>query len=82
MAPFNDVADDFKPQWNFASSLPEREEIGDKFSVKGSQFQKPLLEFSGACAGKKLIEIMIYNFITYIIPMFQTGLCLLIIITP
>ena len=23
----------------------------DKFSVKGSQFEQPLLEFSGACAG-------------------------------
>jgi pyruvate-ferredoxin/flavodoxin oxidoreductase len=36
----------------FASTLPSPPEgLYDKFSVKGSQFQKPLLEFSGACAG-------------------------------
>ncbi|MEM0493358.1 MAG: pyruvate:ferredoxin (flavodoxin) oxidoreductase [Candidatus Thermoplasmatota archaeon] len=36
----------------FASILPSPpENLYDKFSVKGSQFQKPLLEFSGACAG-------------------------------
>ena len=51
MAPFNDVAEDQSPHWDYAISLPEREEIGDKYTVKGSQFQKPLLEFSGACAG-------------------------------
>lgn len=51
MAPFNDVAEDHSPHWDYAISLPERGEIGDKYTVKGSQFQKPLLEFSGACAG-------------------------------
>lgn len=38
----------------FGQSLPEKTEILDKFketTVKGSQFKKPLLEFSGACAG-------------------------------
>ena len=52
MAPFNDVADDFRPQWNYAASMAERVDVGDRFTVKGSQFQKPLLEFSGACAGR------------------------------
>lgn len=51
MAPFNEVAEDHSPHWDYAIQLPERTEIGDKFSVKGSQFEKPLLEFSGACAG-------------------------------
>ena len=51
MAPFNEVAEDQAPHWDYAISMPEREEIGDKYTVKGSQFQKPLLEFSGACAG-------------------------------
>lgn len=51
MAPFNQVAEEQSPHWDYAIGLPERCEIGDKYTVKGSQFQKPLLEFSGACAG-------------------------------
>lgn len=38
----------------YAQSLPIKEDVFDKFketTVKGSQFKKPLLEFSGACAG-------------------------------
>lgn len=37
--------------WNYAFSLPERGDLIDKFSVRGSQFQTPLMEFSGACSG-------------------------------
>ncbi len=37
--------------WDYAMSLPTKENPLDKYSVKGSQFEKPLLEFSGACAG-------------------------------
>ena len=51
MAPFNEVADDQAPHWDYAITVPERTDIGDKYTVKGSQFQRPLLEFSGACAG-------------------------------
>jgi len=40
-----------KPLTTFASSIPSRSGGFDKNTVKGSQFQKPLLEFSGACAG-------------------------------
>ncbi|HOZ54076.1 MAG TPA: pyruvate:ferredoxin (flavodoxin) oxidoreductase [Bacilli bacterium] len=29
----------------------ENEELFDKYTIKGSQFKKPLFEFSGACAG-------------------------------
>jgi pyruvate-ferredoxin/flavodoxin oxidoreductase len=37
--------------WAFAQTLPEfKGELNTK-SVKGSQFKKPLFEFSGACAG-------------------------------
>lgn len=36
---------------NYAQSLSPRPSGFDKTSLKGSQFQKPLLEFSGACAG-------------------------------
>ncbi|WP_411676048.1 pyruvate:ferredoxin (flavodoxin) oxidoreductase [Caproicibacter sp.] len=39
---------------DYGKSLPEKPEVAAKFkptSVKGSQFKKPLLEYSGACAG-------------------------------
>ncbi len=32
-------------------TIPNRNPSGDKYSVKGSQFEQPLLEFHGACAG-------------------------------
>jgi homodimeric pyruvate:ferredoxin (flavodoxin) oxidoreductase len=51
MAPFKEVAEKHSPHWDYAISLPEKTEIGDKYTVKGSQFLKPLFEFSGACAG-------------------------------
>ncbi len=40
--------------FDYAVELPEKQEVIAKFketTVKGSQFKKPLLEFSGACAG-------------------------------
>ena len=38
--------------WDYSiEKISVKEEIMDKFSVKGSQFVQPLLEFSGACAG-------------------------------
>ena len=37
--------------WNFAAKLPETTAPYKKDTVKGSQFSKPLFEFSGACAG-------------------------------
>ena len=40
--------------FDYGISLPEKPEVAEKFrptSVKGSQFKKPLLEYSGACAG-------------------------------
>ena len=37
--------------WNYAQTIRPKQTELDKFSVKGSQFQQPLLEFSGACAG-------------------------------
>jgi len=38
-------------QWTYLTRLPEKTESGDKFTLKGSQFRQPLLEFNGACAG-------------------------------
>ncbi|KRM30614.1 pyruvate flavodoxin ferredoxin oxidoreductase family protein [Agrilactobacillus composti DSM 18527 = JCM 14202] len=37
--------------WAFAMTLTQKANTIKKASVKGSQFEKPLLEFSGACAG-------------------------------
>jgi pyruvate-ferredoxin/flavodoxin oxidoreductase len=39
------------PNQQYASSLPLRENLVKRNSVKGSQFCQPLLEFSGACSG-------------------------------
>ncbi|WP_373898269.1 pyruvate:ferredoxin (flavodoxin) oxidoreductase [Haloimpatiens sp. FM7315] len=36
--------------FDFAAKLPKKNPIGTK-NVKGSQFEQPLLEFSGACGG-------------------------------
>ena len=38
--------------WTFAiENVQDKENAGSKFTVQGSQFQRPLLEFSGACSG-------------------------------
>lgn len=37
--------------WEYAISLSHKENPMDKKSVKGSQFEQPLFEFSGACPG-------------------------------
>ncbi len=39
------------PNWKYAVTLPIRDDIMNKETVKGSQFAMPYLEFSGACAG-------------------------------
>jgi len=37
--------------WNFASKISVKEYVIPADTVKGSQFKKPLFEFSGACGG-------------------------------
>ncbi len=44
-------ADKNQTDWNYALAVSEKTKCIDKFSVKGSQFVQPLVEFSGACAG-------------------------------
>ena len=39
------------PVWDYLVSLPTKKNPMNKNTVKGSQFEKPLFEFSGACAG-------------------------------
>ncbi len=51
MKPLSEQVQTQSPNWDFAIALSEKKDIMNKFSVKGSQFNKPLFEFSGACAG-------------------------------
>jgi pyruvate-ferredoxin/flavodoxin oxidoreductase len=37
--------------WDFAMTVPVKDKLTSKNTVKGSQFAQPYLEFSGACAG-------------------------------
>jgi len=52
MEPFEARLPIEKPNWDYLISLDHKENPFDKFeNVKNSQFEVPLLEFSGACAG-------------------------------
>lgn len=51
MKPLEEVAEVEEKNYEFAESLPEVEVGFRPDTVKGSQFRKPLFEFSGACAG-------------------------------
>jgi len=53
MSPLDTQLDKQKT-FDYGVTLPEKEDVMNKFAistVKGSQFRKPYLEFSGACAG-------------------------------
>ena len=45
------LTEESKKRWNYTLSLPDKEELFNRWSVKGSQFRQPLVEFSAACAG-------------------------------
>lgn len=50
MVPFAELeAENVK--WDYAAKLPVKDKLLSKDTVKGSQFAKPYIEFSGACAG-------------------------------
>ena len=51
MKPIDEVADVEAANWEYAMTIPVKDNYTDKYTVKGSQFAQPLLEFSGACAG-------------------------------
>ena len=51
MKPLEPIKDEMDKNWTFSESIPTKSDRLDKFSVKGSQFQEPLLEFSSACSG-------------------------------
>jgi len=50
MKPLNTQEKQIK-NWEIASNIKVKEDVVSKETVKGSQFQKPLFEFSGACGG-------------------------------
>ncbi len=50
MKPFS-TQEQKAPLWDYAMSVSRKANPMNKFTVKGSQFEQPLLEFSGACAG-------------------------------
>jgi pyruvate-ferredoxin/flavodoxin oxidoreductase len=37
--------------WKFAMTVTDKDNLMEKSTLKGSQFARPLMEFSGACAG-------------------------------
>lgn len=51
MVSLEEIVETENENYKFAESLPEVEVEMSKETVKGSQFSKPLFEFSGACAG-------------------------------
>ena len=50
MKKFPEVVEE-RVNWNYGIKLSRKEENVDTKTVKGSQFAKPYIEFSGACAG-------------------------------
>jgi len=52
MTEFDKMVEQEEENWNYAvEEVGYKEDLMDPASIKGSQFQQPLLEFHGACAG-------------------------------
>lgn len=51
MKPIESQVEVQSENWNFVAELPVKDDKMPLNTVKGSQFAKPLFEFSGACAG-------------------------------
>ncbi len=51
MKPLETQTEKQVPLWSYFETLPVRDDLTGRKTVKGSQFCQPLLEFSGACAG-------------------------------
>ena len=51
MKPLSEVSKEQSDNWEFAMTLTNKGHLVDKTTVKGSQFQPPMIEFNGACAG-------------------------------
>ncbi|MFW5985233.1 MAG: pyruvate:ferredoxin (flavodoxin) oxidoreductase [Halanaerobiaceae bacterium] len=52
MKPFAEMVEKEEDNWDYVDqNVTYKEDLMDKANIKGSQFQKPLLEFHGACGG-------------------------------
>ena len=51
MTPFEEEYEVQGNNWDFATTIDVKDDVMDPFNIRGSQFQQPLLQFSGACAG-------------------------------
>lgn len=51
MKPIGTQTEKEVPNWDYAVTLPVKDDKMSLTTVKGSQFAQPLFEFSGACAG-------------------------------
>ena len=50
MVPAN-LCEEDKTRWSYGLALSNKGDVFEPYSVKGSQFRQPLIEFSAACAG-------------------------------
>ncbi len=50
MKPYREVGNQMD-KWDYAQNLSDKGDVFDIWTIKGSQFRQPLLEFSAACAG-------------------------------
>ena len=46
-----ELTDEKRAEWDYSLTITKKPEAYDKYTLKGSQFETPLLEFSAACAG-------------------------------
>ena len=51
MTPFEEEFELESPNWDFAMTVKNKGDLFEPTTLKNSQFQQPLFEFSGACAG-------------------------------
>jgi pyruvate-ferredoxin/flavodoxin oxidoreductase len=51
MKPFEEIFEQEEKQYNYLHTVPHKEDVMNKYTLKGSQFRQPLFEFHGACAG-------------------------------
>ena len=51
MKPFETQYEEQGKNWDYAMTVKAKTDLVDAFNIRGSQFQEPLLQFSGACAG-------------------------------
>ena len=51
MTPFEEEFEAQEPNWDFAMTVKSKGDMFEPTTLKNTQFQQPLLQFSGACAG-------------------------------